>query len=45
MPKIQLGIRFLYGAIFLCYLFAHIDVGILSISNEQIKTDIDITEG
>jgi MFS family permease len=36
--------KFLYSAIFLCFLFSHIDVGILSQSNEEAREDLEITE-
>jgi fucose permease len=36
--------KFLYSAIFLCFLFSHIDVGILSQSNEEARDDLGITE-
>ena len=36
--------NFLYSAIFLCFLFSHIDVGILSQSNEEARMDLGITE-
>lgn len=36
--------KFLYSAIFLCFLFSHIDVGILSQSNEEARGDLGISE-
>jgi len=36
--------NFLYSAIFLCFLFSHIDVGILSQSNEEARHYLRITE-
>lgn len=39
------GTRFLYSIIFMCYLFAHIDMGILAQASEIIQSDLAITEG
>jgi hypothetical protein len=32
--------KILYASIFLCFLFSHIDVGILSQANENAKKDL-----
>ncbi len=37
-------IKFLYAGIFLCFLFSHVDVGILSQSNDQAIKDLVINE-
>lgn len=45
MPPEKLRwIKLLYSAIFLCFLFSHIDVGILSQSSGEAKDHLKITE-
>jgi len=43
-PEKLRWIKILYSGIFMCFLFSHVDVGILSQSNDKVKEKFDIDE-
>jgi MFS-type transporter involved in bile tolerance (Atg22 family) len=43
-PEKLRWVKLLYAGIFMCFLFSHIDVGILSQSNDKAVEDLEINE-
>ena len=44
-PEKLRWIKILYAGIFMCFLFSHVDVGVLSQSNDKVIDTMVITEG
>ena len=43
-PEKLRWVKLLYAGIFMCFLFSHVDVGILSQSNDKAVEDLEINE-